>query len=314
MGVTLLALARFTLRGPVPAAAVVGVLAVLAVTLPSLLDYTPASMVLAFVATVIAAILVGLIILTQGLWSGVRVIAASLAGIVLVTWVLLDSPQEVIKVALVYWLPIIALAQALRLSKSLAFMLLAGLAIAAFGVLMQQLLWGDMESMWIAQMVEQGDSELTEEAVTQLRQLVKLLMLLFVPSLYLLTTLCMMAARWTEVRMVAAAGFDREFQAMQFGRATALAALVLTTLFFWWQQPWMLSTALLLVLAFMYQGIAVAHSRLAKKNMPTIMFIMFYLLLVMFSQFTVVVMAITGLVDNWLDIRSLRTSATKLDQ
>ena len=125
MGVTLLALARFTLKGPVQAAAVVGLLAVLAVATPPMLGYAPFGMVLAFLFTILAAILVGLIILTQGLLPGLRVIAASLAGIVLVTWVLLDSPEQVIKVVVVYWLPIIVLAQALRVSNSLALMLLA---------------------------------------------------------------------------------------------------------------------------------------------------------------------------------------------
>lgn len=309
MGVTLLALARFTLKGPVQAAAVVGVLAIAAVALPPLLGYAPFAMILAFVCTILAAILVGLIILTQGLLPGLRVIAASLAGIVLVTWVLLDSPLEVLKVALVYWLPIIVLAQALRISNSLALMLLVGVVLGAVGILLQQFIWGDLEAMWIGQFVEQSETELNDETIAQIEQLVALLMVLTMPSMFLFSTLGLMAARWTQVRLAGDSGFDREFQALQFGRSMATGALVLVTGFLWLQQQWMLSTALLLILAFMYQGVAVAHNRLARKNMPTILFVMFYLLLVMFAQIAVILMAITGVVDNWLDMRSLHKKA-----
>ena len=193
-------------------------------------------------------------------------------------------------------------------------MLLVGVAIAVAGILLQQLMWSDLESMWIAQFAEQSETELSDETIAQLEQLVTLLMVLTMPSLYLLTTLCMMAARWAEVRLVSDAGFDREFQTLQFGRSMATGVMLLIAVFFWLQQQWMLGIALLLIMAFMYQGIAVAHHRLAKKNMPTVIFVIFYLLLIMFSQFTVIVMAITGIVDNWFDMRSLRTSKSDLDK
>jgi hypothetical protein len=310
MGVTLLALARFTLRGPASAAAVIGLLAVSAVIVPPMLGFTPIAMAIAFVLTTLAAILVGLIILTQGMLSGVKAIAASLAGIVLVTWALLDSPQEVIKLAVIYWLPIIVLAQALRASNSLALMLLVGVVLGAVGILLQQVFRGELESIWIAQFVEQSGAELSDENLAQLQQLVELLMMFSVPSLYLAATLTMMAARWAQIRLSQDAGFDREFQALRFGRSTAIAALLTVPLGIWLQQPWIFSVIMMLMIAFMYQGIAVAHNRLARKNMPTMMFVMFYMILIMLSQFAVVVVAITGILDNWLNMRSLPGKAS----
>jgi len=170
---------------------------------------------------------------------------------------------------------------------------------------LQQLLWADLESLWIAQFVQQSGEQLNDENLAQLQQLVGLLMLLSVPSLYLLTTLAMLAARWAEIRLSRDDGFDRDFQALQFGRSVALVTLVVVPLCVWLKQPWMISAALLLVIAFMYQGIAVAHNRLALKKMPVVMFVMFYLILIMMSQFAVIIMAITGVIDNWLNMRSL---------
>ena len=130
------------------------------------------------------------------------------------------------------------------------------------------------------------------------------------PSLYLLTTLVILAARWTQGRLGDSAGFGGEFQALQFGRSIALAALVAVPICFWLQEYWMISLALLLVIAFMYQGVAVVHNRMVRKKLPTALFVMFYLVLIMFSQFTVILTSITGVIDNWLDLRSLNKQAS----
>ena len=71
----------------------------------------------------------------------------------------------------------------------------------------------------------------------------------------------------------------------------------------------MVSLAFMLIIAFMYQGVAVVHNRMAKKKLPTALFVMFYLVLIMFSQFTVILTSITGVIDNWLDLRSLNKQA-----
>lgn len=309
MGVAMLALARYTLKGPYQAAAVVGLLAILAVLLPPMSGYSSLPMILAFVLTIVAAILVGLIILTQGMASGVKVIVTSLIGISVVTWILLDSPQQAIKIALIYWLPIMILAQALRASNSLAMMLIAGIGLGLAGVLLQLWNWSALESTWIAQFAQSGGSELVHESLGQVEQLVTLLMLLTMPSLYLLTTLVIMAARWTQGRLGDSEAFDAEFQRLQFGRSIALGALIVVPVCFWLKQYWMISLGLLVVIAFMYQGIAVVHNRMARKKLPTALFVMFYLVLIMFSQFTVVLTAITGVIDNWLDLRSLNKQA-----
>ena len=70
MSVTMLALARFTLKGPYQAALVVGLLAVLAVFIPPMVSSTVFGVLVASLCMLLSCTLVGLIILTQGSVSG----------------------------------------------------------------------------------------------------------------------------------------------------------------------------------------------------------------------------------------------------
>ena len=66
----MLALARYTLKGPYQAAAVVGLLAVLAVFIPPMLGNSLFGVLIASLCMLLSCSLVGLIILTQGSGSG----------------------------------------------------------------------------------------------------------------------------------------------------------------------------------------------------------------------------------------------------
>ena len=146
MGVSLLALARYTLNGPYQAAAVVGVLAVLAVFIPPMVGNGLFSVLLGSMCMVLSCILVSLIILTQGSVSGLKAIVVSMLGITLVAWALVDAPSLGLWVGLVQWLPIIILSQSLRSSKSLALTIMVGVGLGACAVAAQHLLIGPVHN------------------------------------------------------------------------------------------------------------------------------------------------------------------------
>ena len=129
MGVNLLALARFTLKGPYQAAAVVGLLAVLAAFIPPMLGKGFLGILIATLCMLLSSTLVSLIILTQGSASGCKAIVVSMFGISGVSWALIGNPWLGLWVGLVQWLPIILLSQTLRSTRSLALMLMAGVGL-----------------------------------------------------------------------------------------------------------------------------------------------------------------------------------------
>ena len=71
----------------------------------------------------------------------------------------------------------------------------------------------------------------------------------------------------------------------------------------WLQQGWLLSFAFLLIIAFMFQGIAVVHSKLSGKKQAFALLLLYYVLLVFTWQITGILTSITGIIDNWLGFR-----------
>jgi hypothetical protein len=304
MGVTLLTLARFTLKGPYQAAAVVGLLAVLSVFIPPMLGNSIFGLLVASLCMLLSCTLVGLIILTQGSVSGLKAIAVSMLGITLVAWALINAPELGLWTGLVRWLPIILLSQTLRSSKSLSLTLLVGVMLGALAIAAQYLIWGSIENEMITQtlqrmgQVDQQDRQLVERNI----QLVRLFVLALVAMAYLVIVLIVLIARWMQASLADSHGFREEFHALSLGKPAAAVALALMVLSFWPSQAWLLSLAFLVVIAFMFQGIAVVHGKLGPRRQARLMLGLFYTLLLVFPQ-VVALTAVTGVIDNWLVFR-----------
>jgi len=304
MSVTLLALARFTLKGPYQAALVVGLLAVLAVFIPPMVSSTVFGVLVASLCMLLSCTLVGLIILTQGSVSGLKAIGVSMLGITLVAWALINAPELGLWTGLVQWLPIILLSQTLRTSKSLALTMLLGLLLGVIGIAAQYLVWGDLEAEMIAQTIQRMGStdQLDAQLVERNIQLVRLFVLAMVAMAYLLFMLIVMIARWMQANLAESAGFGQEFRALSLGKPAAAVALGLVLASIWVSQTWLSSLAFLVVIAFMFQGVAVVHSKLAPRKQAGLLLGLFYALLLVFPQ-AVALTAITGVIDNWLVFR-----------
>lgn len=302
----MLALAKFTLKGPYQAAAVVGLLAVLAVFLPSMDPSNPLGVLFASICMLLSCILVGLIILTQGSGSGLQAIGAAVVGITLVAWALVNAPELGLWTAAVQWLPIILLAQTLRSTRSLALTMLVGLALGVVGVAVQYLVWGDLEAEMVRQaLARMGQLEQMQQDVAERNiQLVRLFVLAMVAMAYLIIVLIVLTARSLQARLAGSGAFGEEYRALALGKPAAAAALVLLLASFWIQQAWLSSLAFLFVIAFMFQGIAVVHQKLRPRRQARLMLGLFYALLLIFPQ-VVALTAITGMIDNWLVFRKL---------
>jgi hypothetical protein len=304
MSVTMLALARFTLKGPYQAALAVGLLAVLAVFIPPMVSSTVFGVLVASLCMLLSCTLVGLIILTQGSVSGLKAIGVSILGITLVAWALINAPELGLWTGLVQWLPIILLAQTLRTSNSLALTMLLGLLLGVIGIAAQYLVWGDLEAEMIAQTIQRMGStdQLDAQLVERNIQLVRLFVLAMVAMAYLLFMLIVMIARWMQASLAESAGFGQEFRSLSLGKPAALVALGLVLLSIWVPQTWLSSLAFLVVIAFMFQGVSVVHSKLAPRKQARLLLALFYALLLVFPQ-AVALTAITGVIDNWLVFR-----------
>jgi hypothetical protein len=309
MGVTMLALARFTLKGPYQAAAVVGLLAVLSVFIPPMVGSNAFGLLVASLCMLLSCTLVGLIILTQGSVSGLKAIGVSILGITLVAWALIDTPELGLWTGLVQWLPIILLSQTLRSSKSLSLTLLAGVVLGALAIAAQYLIWGSIENEMITQTLQRMSQaeqldQLDQKLVERNIQLVRLFVLAMVAMAYLIIVLVVLIARWMQASLTDSHGFRDEFRALSLGKPAAAVALALMVVSFLTSQAWLLSLAFLVVIAFMFQGIAVVHSKLGQRRQARLLLGLFYMLLLVFPQ-VVALTALTGVIDNWLVFRKI---------
>jgi len=300
----MLALARYTLKGPYQAAAVVGLLAVLSAFIPPVFPNAALGVAVASICMMLSSVLVGLIILTQGSVSGLKVIGVSILGITLVAWILLNAPQLGLWTGLVQWLPIILLAHTLRTSNSLALTMMVGVALGSIGIAAQYLVWTEIEREWIAiavqrlQQVDQLDPQLIERNV----QLIRLFVLAMVAMAYLLLMLIVLTARWMQARLAQSKGFAQEFQSLALGKSAAAMAVVLIGLSFWLRQTWLSSLSFMVIIAFLFQGIAVVHGKLVPTKKSGVLLGLFYTLLLIFPQ-VVALTSFVGVIDNWVNFR-----------
>ncbi|MFT5221505.1 MAG: hypothetical protein ACI9LO_002946 [Planctomycetota bacterium] len=304
MGVTMLTLARFTLKGPYQAASVIAMLAVLAVFVPLILPWPEFGLFLATVFTMVSCVLVGLIILTQGTLSGLRVIAVSVVGITLIGWAVVARPELGFWTAMVQWLPVVVLAQTLRSSRSLSLTIMIAVGVAILAIAMQYGFWGNLETELVDQALlnMRGSENLQPEFVEQNVRLVRLFVVALISMAFLIMMLVVLTARWLQAGIAGSDGFGQEFRSLVLGKQAALVALAVVLLSIWLGQTWLNSIAILVTIAFMFQGIAIVHSRLAKKKQAGFLFGLFYVLLLIVPQ-VVAITAIIGIIDNWLVFR-----------
>ncbi|MCP4494063.1 MAG: hypothetical protein GY820_43185 [Gammaproteobacteria bacterium] len=304
----MLALARYTLKGPYQAAAVVSCLTIVAVFFPLFSGAALVGALITTVSTFISAALVGLIILTQGVQSGMKAILVSVAGITLVTTVVLGLPLLGISIGLAQWLPVVVLAQTLRTSSSLALTLIAGVIMGTVAVVGQFVFWTELEADWVA-IIQRSIAQLPQSQTynsadlgENIRLMVHWMILALAASVYLIFVSTVMLSRRTQARLAESDGYKREFQSLSLGRPASLVALVILALSIWLTQDWLTSLAILVLAAFLFQGIAVVHAKIARSRYRQIATGIFYALLLIFPQ----IMAVTtlaGIIDNWLNFR-----------
>ena len=305
----MLALARYALKGPYQAATIVGLLAIVAVVLPLMGGSPLATMIITGALTLFSGALVGLVILTHGSRSGLKAVVVSIIGITVVATIALEAPMIGISIGLAQWLPIVILAQILRSTNSLVLMMLIGLALALLAIVLQLLIWPDLEADWLF-MIEQSILQLKAypeyqdvDITSNARLLVHFMVIMLGAALYSLFIGILLMARSMQSKLSDSADkFSAEFRAISFGKRVGLVAVFLLSLSFWLNQAWISSIALLLMTAFLFQGIAVVHTKVSRSKRPRLLKTLFYLLLLIFPQ-AAVITALVGLLDNWLILR-----------
>ncbi len=304
-------LAAYVMRGRLQALLVTSGL------LPLALMLMPLSWPLSF----FSAAVVGLVTLVQGVREGLLLLLGSSLLVALLGLLIPGNTVVVVGFALLAWLPVWLLALILRQTVSLNLSLLAGSMLGIFAVCSFFLLTGDPANWWYQHFINEVlpvlekagmvfndrtklEAELLKASHLMTGSLTAFMLLGAVAGLFI-------ARRW-QAGLHNPGGFQAEFHQLRFGVTAALAALALLAASllgsaFLGHGVWadllvnMLSPV---VVIFLFQGLAVGHALIKMRSLNSNWLVGLYLLLLFGLPYSPVLLALLGMFDNWLDLRT----------
>jgi len=300
-------IAAFIMRGRWQAILATAGLAILALLL----------MPLSWPLTYLSSGAVGLVTLVQGPREGLLNAGGATALLAVLALVLAGQPTVAAGFALILWLPAWLLATGLYLSRSLALMLLVNTLLAMAGVLGIYLLLPDPAQWWygylsgqVMPMLKQAGMEIPDEAafLAGLEEASRMMTGTMAASISFGLAISLFIARWWQALVSNRSGaFGEEFRALRLGRAAALVAALLAL-------PALLmeggvaelarNLLAVVVIAFLFQGLAVGHALVRRFGANPIWLVVVYMGVVLTLPWGLLLVALVGAMDNGFDYRA----------
>lgn len=292
-------LASFILRGPGQAILVAVLTGVLALILPPL--------------SLISGAAVALTTLRKGPQPGAVVMLVSTAFVAAMAWLSLGNGLVGLMFLGVIWLPLWVLGWVLRETRSLGFTTLTAGLFGVVGILIAYWLIGDISSWWEGMLqtlfkpvLDAGGPVEPEALKRAMVNMSKIMTGVAAAGMVLNALLCLYLARGWQAQLYNPGGFRSEFHELRLGSAAAVTGLVLVGLSF---VPLAglshLAAEMMIVVMslFVLQGLAVVHAIVAMKKMHMAWLVGLYLVIMFILPQLMVVIALLGLVDAWVDFR-----------
>ncbi len=253
---------------------------------------------------------IALITLRRGLAEGLVVLGGAAAVLLPLYGLVIGTPMAILQPLALIWLPVMALAQILRQTVSLALTLQVAALIAAVGVLGFYGLHGDPAAFWqgtlqtLAEVFSAGSPG--PEWQMAVDQLAPRLTGLWIANMLGIAVLCLLLGRWWQAVLYNPGGFREEFHSLRFARwfsVLALAAIAggLAT------PPGLVSDlASVIGAVFLLQALAVMHAIASARGWHVGWLIGVYLILPLMLR----PVALLGLVDTFVDFRARAAART----
>ena len=297
------ALAGIIVAGPLQAVLVVAlftVLSFLAPPLTSILSYAGAAAL-------------ALYSLHVGARSGAIVLLGAMLVTGLLTEMLWHQGMTIAVTSLLLWFPVWLIAVVLRETRSLAMAMLALSALAMAGILLVFLWFGDPSQWWLERLsglinslADQPEIEIDTGSLHEFAEQVAPFMTgSLAAGLSFAALTCLMLGRWWQSQMVKPGALRKEFYALRLNSMLSLLAMgmfALAALKFGSVSALALQWSLVVLVPFLFVGLAVVHATLANLKAARIWLIIIYILMSLLPQAMMLVI-VTGLLDPWLDLR-----------
>ncbi len=304
------ALAGLIIAGPLQAVGVIAlctVLSFLAPPLTSLLSY-------------VGAAALALYSLHVGARRGLLVMLGAAVATGLLSQLVLHQGVAVAATSMLLWLPVWIAAAVLRATMSLAMSMLVLSGLAMLVVLLVFIVYGDPAPWWQQLLQGMVDRLATQpelqDAADRLSAFVAQAAPLMTGSLAaglgFAALTCLMLGRWWQSLLVKPGALRTEFYALRLNGILSLAGLlivglaalklgVISTIALQW--------SLIVMVMFLFVGLAVLHATLANLKAAKGWLIAAYVLMSLLPQ-ALLMVVLTGMLDPWVDLRR-RTAGTE---
>jgi hypothetical protein len=289
-------LAGFAMRGRYQAALVAAGSAVLSLVLP--------------LVALISSAVVALATLRQGPREGALVMGIAGLGSAGLAWLVLGAPWPALGFLVVLWVPLWALALALRETGNLALVVQAAALLGLLILLGIYGVTGNPAAQWVALMepLRAGlvEGEVVSEAASRVlvEALAKWMTGAFAASLYAQFLMALFIGRWWQALLYNPGGFGREFRDLRLHPALAWLALALVVVRVLRPEAvWPFDLMVLLAPLLLLQGLAVLHAVRVALGAGIGWLVALYVLLVVALPYAEGLVCALGLADLWLDLR-----------
>ena len=291
----MLFLARFILKGLSQAALVAASLAMMGLMFP------PAAWV--------SSAAIALITLVHGYRQGMLVLLVAVVGSAVFAGLIFGLPYVSLYFALLTWLPVWMVAVVLKQTVSFAASVQMITVLSVCAVIVIHLLFPEFSEFWreqldliVSEVAKQSDTLQLVELQQIEERILAVLPGIFASSILFATLLSLLLARWWQAAFYNPGGFSKEFQSLNLGNTMALftVGLVVSALFV--TSDVIYSLMLILSSVYLMQGSAVMHAIFARKQLNAVWLYLVYVLM-LFIPHIVVLLALMGLADTWIDIR-----------
>lgn len=261
---------------------------------------------------IFGAAVVALVVLRHGLVEGLTVALAAGVGIFAADWMLGLGVARAAATVSINWVPVIALAAVLARTGSQARALQLAAVLGCGAVAGVFAAAGDPAPVWEQVIREQlvpllraagvGVEEATLDASLPAMAAMMTGMAAAFWALGHYVTVAI--ARWAQALLVNPGGFRREFHALRLGPIMTMASGVLFIAAMLTDNALATNLALVPVMIFATQGLAVLHGTVARARMHWGWLVPPYVFMTLLPPHMLALLAVMGFVDHWVDFRA----------
>jgi hypothetical protein len=255
--------------------------------------------------------------LRYGWREGLSVIGGAVALLGGLAYLVVKSLAPALLMAVFVWLPVWALSAVLRISASQGAMLALGGALAVAIVVGYHVFTSGSAEWWrsvleevVARAIDELNLAPTQGVLEQLDRVLDLLAPimtgLLISAVLLMAILTSMLGRYWHAVLDNPGGFGKEFRALRLDRRVGwvvLAAVLIGAFAGRSLAPVAQEVVCVAVVLFLFQGLAVAHGVVAQTKASIGWLIVLYVLLGIVTPQMIVLLALIGFLDTWVNLR-----------